>query len=98
MFIPGIPDGINPIYIFVDDELWAYKYPDGPWMIKTSQCNKCGTCCTRFRIDRVIPPVKDGVCQQLEKGGMCKLGKHRPFKCMISTPSGDYCSVKFKQL
>ena len=96
--LPGIPDTVNPIYIFVGEECWAYKQPNTKWMVKTTPCNKCGECCKRFKMNYDFPPISNGVCGWLDTGGECELGRHRPFKCAIANPSGKYCSVKFKEL
>ena len=85
------------IYVFEDNDCVAYKNPGNKWMVKVIPCNNCGECCKRFHMDYDFPPIKNGVCNWLYEGG-CELGRHRPFKCAIATPGGDYCCVKFEEV
>jgi len=105
-----IPDNIvedfakRNLYIFVGEDLVAYKYVGWNWRVKTKFCAMCGKCCMNLPADDNFPAVKDGRCIYLKDDGdkrVCGLGSFwRPFGCVVSDQSDptDYRTVKFEEV
>ena len=104
-----IPDDIvedfkdRTIRVFAGIDLVAEKIRGDNWKIKTNKCSQCGKCCMDLRKEHPFPVV-DGRCIYLTQpegyGGkyFCGLGLNRPFGCAISTPTADYCKVKYEYI
>jgi len=87
----------------------GYKYPGGPLMRKTSQCNQCGKCCEGL-VAGSLPhymSVADGKCASLVKHGNkmeCQLQLHSSYTCVTGIPrdtNGNiaaYCSVEYEEV
>jgi len=102
-----IPDNIvdqlkdRNIRLFAGIDLIAEKLRGDKWKIKVSGCSMCGKCCMNLKEDHIFPVI-DGRCIYLEKPPgygdkwICSLGVNRPRGCAISTPTADYCTVKFE--
>jgi len=97
------------IYILAGVEMFAYKYPNQPLMVKTQQCNMCGLCCMNLDATHFFEVV-DGKCEYLEKEvgpnerWLCSLGVYRPHACcggpdILHSQDNipEYCSVVYEE-
>jgi hypothetical protein len=84
----GFEDWANRhTYILKGMELAAYQHVGKPWMVKSSRCRQCGTCCTTFRKDLKVDWIRDGKCIDIADPGEvrpCTNGLRMPFHCLIS--------------
>jgi len=89
------------IRVFAGIDLIAEKLRGDKWKIKTQKCSMCGKCCMNLKKDHIFPVV-DGQCVYLVNPPgygdkwICGLRVNRPHGCAISTPTADYCTVKFE--
>jgi len=100
--IPDFPDADKrTLFIFAGITCVAVKPAGESWRVKTGHCKMCGGCCSKFKKDRLFPPVVNGVCQFLEEKGehtRCVLGINRPFNCAIADSPAEGCSVKYVEV
>jgi len=99
--LPDWTDERN-IRVFAGIEPVARRLKDGHWEIKTARCSQCGACCSNLGSGHPFPTI-DRQCIYLtpEPGKdndkwLCGLGFSRPFGCCASTPTADYCTVRFQ--
>jgi len=104
-----IPDNIvedfaeRNLYVFAGIDLIAEKLRGDKWKIKTRKCSMCGKCCMNLKEDHPFPVI-DGQCVYLVNPPgygdkwICGLRINRPHGCAISTPTADYCNVKFEYM
>ena len=102
-----IPDNIVPdfkernIRVFAGIDLIAEKLRGDKWKIKVSGCSMCGKCCMNLSKEHIFPVI-DGRCIYLVNPPgygdkwICSLGVNRPHGCAVSTPTADYCTVKYE--
>ena len=88
----------------------AYKYPWGPIMRKTSQCNQCGLCCEGLNPGGLPSylTVVDGKCSSMVKHGHkqeCQLQLHSSYTCVIGIPRNastgqieSFCSMAYEEV
>lgn len=95
-----IPDNIaaqlkaenKNLFVFVDTIVVAVKQVGRPWVVKTTLCSMCGSCCNKAHTWNMNLPIKDGECVLLldhpnqEGKKICGWKGNRPFSCCIGSP------------
>ena len=77
------------IYIFAGLEpIVRYRQKDKVWEFKTSDCVRCGKCCSAIRSDHPLGKESGEIgCRYLDDQGtemLCGLGIFRPYGCAIA--------------
>jgi hypothetical protein len=93
----------NNLFLFSGMNHIAVKRPGKLWVVKTSGCNMCGSCCQATHIAGMNLPMKDNACAFLiphpkdSDKLICNWRGNRPFSCCIGSPIFEpNCTIRWE--